>query len=377
MHNKKNYNISLFGEFVDKSVESEFLDHGIGGQTKAAALVALIFGVIFMSFLGNDIYAIENTSSILIITITRVLFLIISIIVFLFAKRIMKHTNLFFLLTGYEAGIAAAYLVTLGQYNSLSYLSFLGLMVISLSIYVIPNKLVLTQIISVLMSILYFLYPAQKIVGLGEYDIYKMIVYQIILLIYCNVNASLTNSYKRKQFAAGRELLALSVTDPLTGIYNRAKFDEDTEKWINFSNRYGNPLSLILFDIDDFKRINDSCGHLAGDGVLKDIAAATKKSIRNTDVFARWGGEEFVILLPNTDIRQAGEIAERLRIYIQDNLCDPTKNITCSFGIATLEKGDTAQSLLFKADELLMKAKAGGKNRVACQAEQSSHSAIH
>ncbi len=367
MYKRKKYNISLFGEFADKSMESQFLDHGMSGQTKAAAIVALIFGVMFMLFLGSDIYAVEYISSIMIIAIIRVLFLFISITVFLVAKRVMKHTNLIILLTAYEAVIAAAFMVILGQYDSLGYVSFLGLMVISLAIYVIPNKVMLTQIISVLMSILFFLYPAQKIEGLGEYDIYKMIAYQIIVLIYCNINASLTNSYKRKQFAAARELLTLSVTDPLTGIYNRAKLDVDMEKWVNFSNRYGDPLSLILFDIDDFKRINDNCGHLAGDNVIKDIVATIKKSIRNTDVFARWGGEEFVILLPNTDNRQAGEMAERLRICIRDNLCDPAKNITCSFGIATLEKGGTAQSLLLKADDLLIQAKAGGKNKVVCQ----------
>ncbi|MGI5912425.1 MAG: GGDEF domain-containing protein, partial [Syntrophomonadaceae bacterium] len=96
----------------------------------------------------------------------------------------------------------------------------------------------------------------------------------------------------------------------------------------------------------------------------KNIVATIKKSIRNTDIFARWGGEEFAILLPNTDICQAENMAERMRICIRNNLYDPVKSITCSFGIAALEKDDTAQTLLRKADELLLQAKASGKDRV-------------
>ncbi|HZJ99189.1 MAG TPA: GGDEF domain-containing protein, partial [Tissierellaceae bacterium] len=118
------------------------------------------------------------------------------------------------------------------------------------------------------------------------------------------------------------------------------------------------------FDIDDFKRINDKYGHIVGDSVIKNIAEIISKSIRDTDIFARWGGDEFVILLPNTDIQQAKEIAERMRKYIRDNLYEMEENITCSFGLASYEKNDTTQSLLRKADDLLFKAKTKGKDRV-------------
>lgn len=367
MDKRKKYKISVFGEFIDRSMESEFLAHSISDYSKVTAFVVVIFGIVFTLFLGNDYYAVESTSSFLIIAFTRMLLLIISMTVFFVTKKTMKYTNLIYLITAYEAIVAIAYLVILEQYDSLRYLSVLGLMVISLVIYILPNKVMFSQIISVTLSILFFLYPAQKIEGLEEYDVYQIIAYQIILLIYCNISTCLTNSYKRKQFVTSRELLALSIMDPLTCIYNRAKFDDEMDKWVNFSNRYGNPLSLILFDIDDFKRVNDSYGHLVGDSVIKSIVATIKKSIRNTDIFARWGGEEFVILLPNTDIWQAVEMAERMRICIRNNLYDPAKNITCSFGIATFEKDDTALSLLRKADELLLQAKASGKDSIVSQ----------
>jgi two-component system cell cycle response regulator len=361
-----NYKISFLGEFVDKSMESEYLAHSMSSFSKSTGFIASIFGVIFMLFLGSDYYVLESTSSLIIVTLTRLLFFIISIAVFFVTRKTMKYTNFIYLITVYQALVAIAYLVILEQYDSLNYFSVLGLMVISLAIYILP-KIMFSQIISIIFSILFFLYPAQMIEGLEKFDFFKIIAYQVLLLIYCNVNACLNNSYKRKQFAASRELLALSVTDPLTGIYNRAKFDEELNRWVNLANRYGNPLSLILFDIDDFKKVNDSLGHLAGDNVIKKIVATTKKSIRNTDIFARWGGEEFVILLPNTDIRQARDLAERMRLCLPNNSYEPEKKITCSYGIATLEKGDTAQSLLRKADILLLKAKASGKDNVISQ----------
>ncbi|HOT22475.1 MAG TPA: GGDEF domain-containing protein, partial [Sedimentibacter sp.] len=109
---------------------------------------------------------------------------------------------------------------------------------------------------------------------------------------------------------------------------------------------------------------NDKYGHLAGDSVAIKIAETISKSIRDTDIFARWGGDEFVLLLPNTDVQEAENMAERMRECISNNLCDPISNITCSFGVAAYEKNDTTQSLLNKADKLLLQAKASGKDRV-------------
>jgi diguanylate cyclase (GGDEF)-like protein len=150
----------------------------------------------------------------------------------------------------------------------------------------------------------------------------------------------------------------------VTGVYNRKKFDDAMDEWISLSKRYGNPLSLILLDIDDFKAVNDNYGHIVGDSVLKNIAATVSRSIRDTDIFARWGGDEFVILLPNTDIRQAETLAERIRECIASNPLDHPRDITCSFGVAAYEENDTKQSLLRRVDDLLLKAKASGKDRV-------------
>lgn len=360
----ENYKISLFGEFTNKSLENEFLADSRSNSAKATAYIALVFGLILILFLVSDYFTVERSSAFLNIALIRILFVFISIAVFFLARQTTQHTHLIYLITMYQAIMAIFYLLTLKKLAALNYFSVFALMVISLAIYLLPNKIMFSQATTVIFSILFFLYPAQKIEDLQLYVFYRMIAYQIILLIYCNIKNCSTEIYKRKIFVANRELLALSVKDPLTGVYNRNKFDDEINKWINISEGYGNFLSLIVFDIDDFKKTNDQHGHLVGDSVIKNIVATINKLIRNTDVFARWGGDEFVILLPNTNLRQAEKMAERMKICISNDFYQPAINITCSFGVATYEKGDTTQSLLNKADDLLLQAKISGKDRV-------------
>ena len=121
----------------------------------------------------------------------------------------------------------------------------------------------------------------------------------------------------------------------------------------------------MIFDFDNFKSINDTYGHLIGDNVLVDTINNIKNSIRNIDVLARWGGEEFALLLPNTDLQHAAILAERLRLQVADNVFENVGNITCSFGIAAFNEQDTAVTMISRADRFLYKAKSEGKNRLA------------
>jgi diguanylate cyclase (GGDEF)-like protein len=249
------------------------------------------------------------------------------------------------------------YLLTLKQYDSLTYLSVLGLMVISLAMFLLPNRIAASQITTVVFSILCLAELSRKLEGLQTHELFRIVAYLGILLIYCNVNYFWAEKTKRETFIAHGELLDLSSKDPLTGIFNRKRFDDVMEEWMHVSKKKGRPLSLILFDIDDFKGINDSYGHIVGDDVLKDIAATVSKSIRDTDVFARWGGDEFVILLPDTDLRQAEEMAAWVGACIAHSSPDVLRAIACSFGVAEYAASDTKQSLLRRVDDLLLRAK--------------------
>jgi diguanylate cyclase (GGDEF)-like protein len=155
------------------------------------------------------------------------------------------------------------------------------------------------------------------------------------------------------------------IKDELTSIYNRRFFNEELKKYIITHTNNKTSFSLIIFDIDNFKTINDNYGHQKGDEVLQKLAQLVQNKIRSTDVFARWGGEEFVILLPNTILEDGIKIAESLRKNIE--LIDSFSfgKVTCSFGVSVFDEKDNASKLVKKADDALYESKQNGKNRVS------------
>lgn len=159
-------------------------------------------------------------------------------------------------------------------------------------------------------------------------------------------------------------LQTLSMNDSLTGIANRLHFGMMYEHLTSLATREKSDLGVIFFDIDHFKRINDTRGHLIGDTVLKDISNLIKHKIRKSDIFARWGGEEFILLLPNTPLQSCITIAEGLRLTIANQIFDNSITITCSFGVAVLREEESSQELLKRADSLLYEAKELGRNQV-------------
>ena len=155
-----------------------------------------------------------------------------------------------------------------------------------------------------------------------------------------------------------------ATTDALTGLFNRSKFDRLLATETLRADRYKTALSLILYDVDHFKRINDTYGHQTGDSTLVQLSRLVATRVRNSDVLARWGGEEFVILCPNTNGAMASQLARKLRDAIAKNTIEGVGAITCSFGVAEFEQGDTPETLLARADEALYRAKLGGRNTI-------------
>lgn len=164
--------------------------------------------------------------------------------------------------------------------------------------------------------------------------------------------------------AMNANLKKMATTDNLTGIYNRHKFEEMYKAEIERVLRYETPLSMIMVDIDHFKMVNDTYGHDVGDYVIKSIVDVVKKKIRNIDIFVRWGGEEFIILCPQTDSFSATTLAEKLRSAIDDTSFDKVGNITCSFGVTSYVKKESENSFIKRLDSALYRAKDEGRNRV-------------
>jgi two-component system cell cycle response regulator len=161
----------------------------------------------------------------------------------------------------------------------------------------------------------------------------------------------------------------MAIQDGMTGIHNKRYFTEFLEREIAVASRHGHPLTLVMFDVDHFKGVNDGFGHLAGDAVLKDLAARIRPRIRREDLFARYGGEEFACVLPSTALPGGIVFAEHLRTLIEERPVEFEHHrisYTISIGVATMhrETGVDASSLIRRADENLYAAKRGGRNRV-------------
>jgi diguanylate cyclase (GGDEF)-like protein len=191
----------------------------------------------------------------------------------------------------------------------------------------------------------------------------------VFILIVLNVIAvliiiDLVRSYVRQQleFAAHH--------DQLTGVLNRYSYSIALDREIKRSRRYGSPLALLLFDIDNFKTVNDTHGHKAGDAVLRDISRIVAGQIRDSDLLCRVGGEEFVVIAVESDLKNAAAMAEKLRGLIHEHAFKYGGRITVSFGVAGLETDDTADTLFRRADAALYRAKQRGRNRVE-RAERS------
>jgi diguanylate cyclase len=176
--------------------------------------------------------------------------------------------------------------------------------------------------------------------------------------------------------------LTESVTDPLTSLANRKLLDEALARAVNEAHDKNEPLSLVMMDIDHFKRFNDTFGHLTGDHVIRLVAHEAKQNVKGQDIAARYGGEEFVIVLPNTVLRSAITVAEHIRRAVMNkelrrrSTGESLGRVTISGGVATLRKGDTAQSLLERADRCLYAAKRHGRNRVLGECDPQTLPAV-
>ncbi|RJQ58694.1 MAG: GGDEF domain-containing protein [Desulfobacteraceae bacterium] len=195
----------------------------------------------------------------------------------------------------------------------------------------------------------------------------KMLFYhsEIINIIVKSLGLSLANHMNIKS------LQNAAAFDPMTNCYNRREFERLIEHNMANASRYQRDLSVIMMDLDHFKRINDRFGHLMGDAVLKRVSEAVVAKIRKGDYLVRYGGEEFVLVLPDTKRPRAMELAERIKQVVQDLEIKATNGegirVTASFGVASLKAGQDKDALIQEADSMLYQAKAGGRNRVMPQ----------
>jgi diguanylate cyclase (GGDEF)-like protein len=179
--------------------------------------------------------------------------------------------------------------------------------------------------------------------------------FSCLLAVVTDITAEvdLTSAYER-----------LAVTDRLTGLANRRGAEQVIRREVVRAKRYGVPLSVLLFDIDHFKSLNDTHGHSVGDQVLRQVAKGIAGNLRDTDLASRWGGEEFLVILPTTPLEAARACAERIRGAVASLTLPTGQAVTISGGVAQYQPFESLQEVLARVDELLYAAKAGGRNRI-------------
>lgn len=203
----------------------------------------------------------------------------------------------------------------------------------------------------------------EKVVGIMDHR-------DLLSLCYTRIAPFIKHEYNLVHSMLGlvtegeRGLLKLATTDSLTGIGNRRLFEEIFQAHQSLGERYGADMFLLLFDIDDFKNINDSFGHAIGDLVLKELVGLVSRSIRKSDIFVRWGGEEFAILLRYSDPKRVMDVAEQIRQRIDQHSFETIIHLTCSFGLSEIHSDESLQEAFHHADNALYRAKADGKNTV-------------
>lgn len=198
-----------------------------------------------------------------------------------------------------------------------------------------------------------------------------MLLISLVTMRIAHLNRKLLREAARRQrveqelLENQEKLYKLVNTDQLTGVWNRLKLDQIAREEIERARRYQYPISLIFMDVDNFKAINDVHGHGVGDQVLIDVANLVGRQLREADWLCRWGGEEFLVLLPHAGLEAAAELAERLRTAVDAVIASSGERVTVSIGVAELGVNDALSGLIARADGALYRAKAGGRDQVA------------
>ncbi|MCL2831936.1 MAG: GGDEF domain-containing protein [Treponema sp.] len=358
-YNHEQYILNKICEFRNRETETEFMEYEKTVSFNIVRFLMLFMGLIFFLFAIPDFFNYGKGQLFYITAGLRVIILLVTIIAFFVLGSIKHYRHTLIMVTLVELIAFCVYLLILYIFKTSQPAP---MMLFIFAAFLIPNVWKNCIAAGCIMLIGYIFLNVvfglpKEVPPLNQRGIYL----GICLLSFSIFTYSRENS-RRKQFAAEKLLEFMSMTDRLTGIYNRSRFDYLLGQWIK--NMRHDPFCMILFDIDNFKKVNDTCGHTAGDEVLAGTASVVAANIRDDDIFARWGGEEFVVLFGETGIERAAELAERLRKAVENNNCGEAGKITISIGVVQYRRGETVTGFIIRADEKMYEAKQAGKNRI-------------
>ena len=349
------------GEFKDRALEQDFQTYILQESINHSRRYVLAFGIIFLLFILPDYFFAKNIDKLPAILLIRVLFLLISIYYNL--RVIYVKNSLYSFSTVYELVSIIVFWTVFSLYiqpDITIHHQILAIFILAI-FFTIPNSFLNKLALTLLLTSGFFYIAAKRgafLLSTCKWDIFSL---SIIILAFCSLIVKNINKLQRIQFLDIQALERLSSTDALTGALNRRKYDQDLGKEIARAQRYKLPLSGIMLDLDNFKEINDEHGHLVGDRILVRLCSHIKTLIRKIDQIYRWGGEEFIIILPNTRLGAAEQLANRIQSFLQKADFSPANKVACSFGVASWNEYEIADSFTNRLDQLLYQAKRKGK----------------
>ncbi|UWG95836.1 GGDEF domain-containing protein [Dehalobacter sp. DCM] len=357
--------INRMAEFRDKRVEKEFHLDEVNKGLRFSRNTVLVFSITNFLFVILDyLYLAYSDLSIVINNslVPRLVVVLLAIGVYVMLK---KPKDPAFAIRSVLVYAMSMYLIH--EYIAVHFapvdliFEVFDIVLITFGLFVIPNRWVENVCTSVILTIILVVLSPFTMPGMAEGTKVMITIYLFSQILVVSILMHRINVQKRQNYLQQLRLEALARTDALTNTPNRAACDRTLK---NLCTSHAG-FSLILFDIDDFKQINDNYGHIIGDDVIIRIVNAVKNIVRQDDIVARWGGEEFIIILPGTSLDIAMEIANRTNEFlstIRHGIV--TERVTASFGVTEVKAGDDTKSIINRADKLLYLAKEFGKNRV-------------
>ena len=356
--------INRIAKIKDQAMEREFEKQEYSNYRGFLLFAFVALGLLYTAFIIPQFFYTDGRNLGLIVYAR--LFSLICFIVFTCINALKKSVIVYKITLGaLEFIFPLTYLLIVYLGDQFDFLiKCLDVIVIITVISIIPSDWILSGTAAAYMIGSFITFTVLMEKGVRPNEFYAGITYVILIYLISLLYGQRFNCYKRRKFLNLLYAQRLIETDALTGISSRTKFNEVCRQYIGESDKNNTPLCLSVFDIDDFKRINDTHGHLTGDMILISLCNLIAANLNSREFFARWGGEEFVIILPGTILEEAVRKLNLLREKISAFEFISGIRVTCSFGVASKRAGDDTNTLFDYADKLLYTAKDMGKNLV-------------
>ncbi|GAA0179480.1 hypothetical protein SH2C18_23430 [Clostridium sediminicola] len=356
--------VTIIGGIFDKKLEKEFFESEISSFKKHIQIILLIISIAYIAY-GTLNNVLDGKAILNITTYMRIAILLCSISLIIVIEKSKNYNGLKKWFTFYEVIFCVVYLVST-YLNGFSdyFIHCFEVIVIMIGIFLLPNKWINSLIVSLMFAISYFIFSYAVIGDIEVMHFLATISYVTINILFIGVLTFRISSYKRVQYLTEKKFSQVSIIDQLSEISNRFKFDEEYRRLFNYYKNHKGNLAIVMFEIDHFKKINLELGQSVGDKVLREITKMVKVFIRGNDVFARWGEEEFVILLSGVDTRIALNVTKRIKEGIWDHYFSNVGTITCCFGVASPQEGESMEDLLVRVNKYLKRAKKEGGNEI-------------